>query len=314
MKKICLSLLSLCLILSLLPVSTANATTAPLPGKPTSYWEPPVITPLTGDKEFTIKTLDPIALTDGTSKTANNLVVPAGFPLGQKQFGGEVALVKDFDGGTARACFSLPNYRYGWDGGIFQWNGTKWAALPSTLTEGKEGGPATVCTTIYGNGTYALITGFAHPEKAFGNLPVCSEDFEAFTVPFIVDGDGETFETFAFIVLLINKSFPEGTRISYNVINVTPAGSLSGALHQTGYVYTNADPLSIVFFLTPDDLQEFMDTIDDLSDYVPPSYTHLTFHYIEGWEDLSFTVRVTTPSCYKDFVYDDFLSGPIGEY
>lgn len=313
MKKTCLLFLSICLIFSLVPLNTASAITAPIPLQSPSNWEPPVITPLTGDKEFTVKTLDPIALTTGTTKTENNLVVPAGFPLGQKQFGGEVALVKDFDGGTARACFSLPNYRYGWDGGISQWNGSAWTPLPSSLTEGKEGGPATVCTTIYGNGTYALIIGFTHPEKATADFPVCSEDFDAITIPFYIDGDGETFATFAFIILLVNQPFPEGTSIRYNIINVNPAGSLSGALYQTGYVYTYFDPLSIVFFLTPEDLQVFMDASGDFSDYLPPSYTHLTFHYLEGRDDLSFTLRVTTPNCYKDIPYNDFPVGPIGD-
>lgn len=308
MKRFCLLLLSLCLIFSLVPLNTASAITAPVPVNPPSTWGPPVITPLTGDKDFTVKSLDPISLAFGTVKTGNDLVVPAGFPLGEKQFGGDVAQVTDFDAGTARACFSLPTYRYGWKGGIFQWDGSRWKSIPSTLTEGIEGGAATVCATINGNGTYALIIGFSQPEKPVSSLPVCSADFTAGTITILVEDESETTETIAIILMFINQPFPQGTRISYNIIDVYPAGVLSGALHQTGSVFNDMSSLSMIVFLSPDDLQELIDS-GGLPTYIPPSYTHLTFHHVEGWEDMFFTVRVTTPTCYKDFTSEDFLWG-----
>ncbi len=299
MKKYLILLLSIVFFLSLVlgPSSVVSA----------ANWELPTITPLTGDKEFNFKTANP---TDPqfTAITENGLVVPAGFPLGQKQFGGEIAIINGLNGGSARLCFSFPTYRYGWDGGIYQWDGARWNPVASTLTESKDDGAASVCTTITGDGSYALIIGFAHPEKTTADLPVCSADFEASTIPFYIDGDGESFETISFIVLLINQNFSQGTPIRYQVINVSPPGSLSGALSQRGYVYNDEGPTSVIFFLNSTDLQEFIDTMEDLSDYVPPSYTYITFHYIEGWENLTFTVRVTTPDCYKDFIYNDFFS------
>jgi hypothetical protein len=171
MKKIVLALLSITLVMSFLlaPAGIAQAVD----------WADPVVTPLSGSSDFTTKLIDPIALQFGIAKTARGLTVPAGFPLGDKQFGGKAVIIKGLESGKASLCFSFPSYRYGWTGGIYQWNGSAWVVIPSTITEGIEGSPASVCTTITGDGTYALIIGFTQP-AAMSSLPECPNPFDVY--------------------------------------------------------------------------------------------------------------------------------------
>ncbi len=162
MKKAVFVLLSIMLALCFLPLGTVNAIVAPIPttaAPSESVWDSPWITPLTGDKDFSFKPSNPAA--PGIITTDAGLIVPSGFPAGQKQFGGEVAIVKDFQGGTAMLCFSFPIQRYGWNGSVYRWNNSNWKSIPSTLIEGTEGGPSSVCAIVEVDGTYALIMGYS---------------------------------------------------------------------------------------------------------------------------------------------------------
>ena len=124
-------------------------------------WANPWVTPVSGDLVFTSTAVSPVTLA-GAEKADSGLIVPVGFPTGERQFGGNALVVSGFSGGTANACFSFPTYRYGWRGGVYEWTGSKWMALPTTIgnPEAKEGAPSTACATIYGSGTYALIINF----------------------------------------------------------------------------------------------------------------------------------------------------------
>lgn len=297
MKKAILILLSFTLVISflLVPSSTTQA----------SIWPNPVVTPLSGDTEFIVKLLDPIRLNFGLAKTGSGLVVPAGFPLGEKQFGGKAVTIKGLEGEKASLCFSFPTYRYGWDGNIYQWKESAWSLFPSTLTEGKEGSAALVCTTIDTDGTYALIISF-NSTQVKSSLPECGEDFSIIPILDVVDNDDDTIETAAVIGAILNAPYPVGTNISYSVFNISPHGILTGALHQTGKVYPFdgiPDDFSMVYFLKEEDIPEAGGI------FIPPEYILVTFHYIDGWVNASYTVRITTPTCYKDFSSEELRSG-----
>jgi len=294
-----LTLFSLVLITSLLIVPTGAAQAA--------SWPDPVVTSLNGDSDFTATMVDPISLSFGTAVTDKGLVVPSGFPSGEKQFAGKAVTIKGLESGKASLCFSFPTYRYGWRGNVYQWDGTAWSMISSSLTEGIEGGAATVCATISTDGTYAFIIGYGLSQKV-SSLPLCAEDFEVelLAVPL----ETEDFLALSMIGLFTYPSFGEGSEFSYSIFNVTPAGSLSGALSQRGTTYIETSEMGLVLFLDPEILSGISSPLDF------PESTYLYFDPASMEEDLDFTVRVTTPTCYKDFPYspDLFYMIPFGGY
>ncbi len=289
MKKTALALLSITLIISLLlaPAGTVQA----------AGWADPVVTPLSGTSNFTTSVIDPITLQYGITRTAQGLTVPSGFPPGEKQFGGKAVIIKGLETGTASLCFSFPTYRYGWRGGVYQWNGTMWSLIPSTTTEGIEGSPATVCATITGDGTYALITGFTEPPALSSSLPKCAEPFSvAFLTYPVMISESDLF-TLGIYGMITEPGFPAGSRISYSIFGVTPHGAVSGALSQSGDVFIGDEDFSVVFFIDPDTLF----SISSPEDF--PESSRLYFNVNPETPELDFTIRVTTPTCYKDFPF-----------
>ena len=65
----------------------------------------PLVTPVSGDREFTTQILS-IASLPGITTLPGGMLVPLGFPAGEKQFEGAGLRVASFDGGTASLCFS----------------------------------------------------------------------------------------------------------------------------------------------------------------------------------------------------------------
>jgi hypothetical protein len=127
--------------------------------KPVHNWSEPTVTPLTGDTGFSITLLNPESLEGAFIGTAG-FPLPTGFIEGEKQFGGQALKLSGAGAGTQKLCFSLPTYQYGWRGNIYQWDGTMWVKLGSEVTLGDDGSPTLYCSTIYGDGTYALLIGY----------------------------------------------------------------------------------------------------------------------------------------------------------
>lgn len=302
MKKTVLALLSITLIMSLL--------LAPSGAVQAVEWTDPIVTPLNGSSDFTTTMIDPITLQYGIAKTDKGLTVPTGFPLGEKQFGGKAVIIKGLESGKANLCFSFPSYRYGWTGSVYQWNGSAWVSMTSATTEGIEGSPASVCTTITGDGTYALIIGFTQPPVQTSSLPKCASPFyvQFLSAPIMVS-DSETL-ALAMFGIITEPGFPEGSRISYSIFGVTPHGALSGALSQSGNVIIGDETSSVAFFIDLDTLFSISSPAD-----IPES-SRLYFHVNPGTEGFDFTIRVTTPTCYKDFPFSPelFAMPPIGPF
>lgn len=92
----------------------------------------------------------------GTVTNASGLIMPAGFN-NELQFYGKGAKVTT---AGATICFSFQGARLGWKGKVYQWTGTKWKALTTTITIGIEDGPVTACAYGY-SGTYALLSWYS---------------------------------------------------------------------------------------------------------------------------------------------------------
>ena len=281
MKKTVLLFLSLTLALSLVLVHFSPVLAFD--------WQAPVVTPISGDKEFTTIVTAPAAL-PGIVAGENGITLPAGFPAGTAQFGGDGVVVKGFTDGSASACFSMPPARSEWVGSIRQWNGTKWVKLPTSVTEGDvESNSASACATIYSDGTYALIMGYTGAPEAKG-LPVCSADLR-------ITGWGYTYNNnnpygkFAqsIFFLHLSVSLPEGTPVSYTIFNFSPPDALQGALHRSATSSTKSPYIgSWVEFPTSLDAWKTF----PLTEYIISD---------QDFGTIPFTFRITLPDCYKDF-------------
>ena len=142
-------IIALCLLL--ISVSSALACT-PVVTPTSSYtWEDPETSRGTGE------VLKPAEL-PGTETGTSGLITPAGYN-GYGQFGGNGLAVSGLSANNAQLCFSFPTYRYGWEGAIKRWTGSKWVSVSGSelVAPTGEGSTYQVCTPSAGNGTYSLI-------------------------------------------------------------------------------------------------------------------------------------------------------------
>ncbi len=286
MKKTAFILLSLVLVAGLLLSNT---------GKVQAFdWTPPVVTPVFGDSEFSA-TPSAISSLPGIAPNDNGLILPVGFPEGTAQFGGDAVVVKDLtQGSIAKVCFSMPPKRTEWAGSIHQWDGSKWAKLATTINYGDvESSAGTACAEIYGDGAYALIMGYTGKPEPKG-LPICSESV---TIKgWFMIGQGpypdRAFvpdKTLSLIMwLVISGEYPIGTPVTYQILNVTPPGSLGGKLTQSSQV-SEIIPTwgsQIIFFNQLVDIDTFPNEEWIYGDNVV-------------WNS-NITMRLIFPNCYVD--------------
>lgn len=158
MKKNFLPIVSLVLVLALLVSTTGSALAAP--------GDDPVVTPVSGDAEFTTEVV-PVPALPGSVVLASQMFAPVGFTEGETQFDGAGVRVMGLDAGKASACFSLSTValNQGWGGKVGVWNGSKWVLLPTTFSTSEESTTTLACASVAGDGTYAFIKYVADPDK-----------------------------------------------------------------------------------------------------------------------------------------------------
>jgi len=86
----------------------------------------------------------------------NNRLIPMWNPVGEVQYQGERIEISGLGSGTTTVKFDFRQAYFGWEGKIYQWNGTKWVAQKTTLELGGEEAP-TYASAVVPNGTYALL-------------------------------------------------------------------------------------------------------------------------------------------------------------
>lgn len=212
MKRLALPLFSCLLVLTLLLGSfrTANAAAG----------DPPVVTPVSGDTEFTTEII-PIASLPGTTGLANQMLFPVEFPLSEKQFEGAGILVKGMDSGKATACFNITGTEVGWGVKLGLWDRAKWVLLPTSITPPTEIPNSFACATITGSGTYAFIRWVTDPDKLPVYLPSCGD----LTFAYPIDAGFDDYEGWmSRAIVLSYYLIPYGTPISFQLINVIPSG------------------------------------------------------------------------------------------
>jgi len=199
----------------------------------------PTVTPISGNTKFTTTI---VAFSDlpGVTTTSDGLIVPAGFPAGEKQFEGQGIVVTGYTYGTAKACFPITAVNQGWGGKVGLWDGTKWELLDTTITTPDESSYAWACATISNNGTYALLAWVVDPSK----LPTaasCGYDISYAWGTADIYTDHVAYQTGYIDAFYINSTDDlSGKTLIVSIIKSTPDGSYTwsgtgkGVLVSTG--------------------------------------------------------------------------------
>ena len=164
MKRIVVPFLCFCLMFSFLAASFGSASAS-------SELPDPAITSISGDRDFNTKFIGTASL-PGTTYMENGMLIPAGFPAGEKQFEGRALKITGLDNGKILVCFPFNGIQYGWGGQVGMWNESKWNLLPTTITTPAESRISYACSTIQNNGYYAFIKWVADPSKLPAKTPV----------------------------------------------------------------------------------------------------------------------------------------------
>jgi len=157
MKKIArisvVALLVMCM--TLLSVSTVFASRKDYYTPAT--WSDPTLTSNIKNETYSSEILDQWQF-PGSETLSSGMFFPVGFH-DELQFGGKGIQVSGLTGGnTVEVCFAFPSSINSWTGKIYEWNGSKWVSITSTLTPATSDVPgATVCSPKVGNGTYSLL-------------------------------------------------------------------------------------------------------------------------------------------------------------
>lgn len=282
MKKRNLSLLIVAIIVCMLFSVFSTAKAAPLQAGA-------VVTPINGAISLQTKI---VRLEDlpGTVMGSSGSYLPASSPTGDRQFYGDGIAVSGLTGGSASLCMNAPVSTSGWTGTLYKWTGSKWEKLATVNTDLPESTLASACSVIYSDGTYAMMMAYKEPPKPV--LTKCTNI--DFIFPDLGDPhDGDEPDNFYYVEGgIVYPGLPVGTKVAYQLLNITPVGTLSGSLSASGIVVNNVivDPDSGAFY----SIVEF------------PADTAI--YYSAAWKDLSFTVRFFTQGCYFDFRYPDDLS------
>jgi hypothetical protein len=262
----------------LLLTSTLTALAAPLS-------DSAKVTPLSGIENFTSVSISPENL-PGTLLNEGGAILPAGFAAGEKEFSGDGIQVSNLTG-SANLCFPLANYQFGWSGSVYLWWNGKWTALPTITTPSVESSGASACTTIYENGTYALLVEYHTPVKnEVSRIKACNFiQMTKLISESPVDGQ-ISLEAYIFAGVFDLAKFPLGMEVKYKILNVSPAGSLTGDLAGTTQVaFTEMDGATSIAALQFED-----GTVLNFSGDVTPE----------------FTIRFYLPGCYQDYSEDLF--------
>ncbi len=217
MRKLVIPLLCCLLVLTSLLSSYSTVSATDL--------DNPVITPVSGDMEFSTTIVSTSSL-PGITELPGGMLVPVGFPSGEAQFQGNGIRISEFETGKATVCFSITGTEVGWGGKVGLWDGEKWIMVPTTITSYEENLVSSACATITSGGTYAFIRWVAHPEL----LPGCEYDTSKWRLGTWPDNDSLRF----WIEGMENVAY--GTMVYYRVLGMDPAGGLTGATSGEGFV------------------------------------------------------------------------------
>ncbi|MPM82531.1 hypothetical protein SDC9_129592 [bioreactor metagenome] len=226
----------------------------------------------------------------GTLLGSTGLTLPVNNPSGEIQFNGDGIQISGLAGGSASVCFNTLASSSGWVSAIYRWTGEKWEKLDTTQSNYAESSQANACSTVYSDGTYALLMSYT-----FKDVEIKKCKNIEFIYPYLSDPiDGEEPDNFFYVKGgVVYPGLPLGTRVTYQLINISPKGSLTGSLKASGVVTNN------IKIDMPGKFYSEVEFPKGTIVYYSPEKSI--------WKDISFTVRFFTQGCYFDFKYPDDL-------
>lgn len=123
--------------------------------------------------------------------------------------------------GASKICYPFKEGRFGWTGAIFQMVEGAWVKLATTIgwvptIEGSY----KACAQAPAAGTYAL---FAYFDEAKAPVAECQYDLSGWSLGMDSNGGGDYFYVSV-------GNLPHGTYVSYVMVGMSPAGSITGAM------------------------------------------------------------------------------------
>jgi hypothetical protein len=187
----------------------------------------PVVTPVSGDPDFTADVIS-IASLPGVTNLDDGMLAPAGFPAGEKQFGGNGVRISGLEGGVVSVCFALKGATVGWGGQVAKWTGSSWQLLPSSTSAPDESSNSWVCANVSANGTYAFLKWVVDVSLLPSKKEGCSFDTSEWT--------GGYYDDYYFYAQF-PPDFPEDIDATYTVLETTGAIDLEGEFTDTASTY-----------------------------------------------------------------------------
>lgn len=206
-------------VLSFLFANLNDASAAGLPG--------PTISPLSGDAVFSTEVIRQAKLPGTTNY--GSLIVPVGFPAGEKQFEGDGITLSGLGYGYVNACFALSGAGQGWGGQVGYWDGKAWKLQPTTLSTPQEASYTLACAKVYENGTYALIKWVTNTALLPDSTkPTCTFSVDDFLIMFsgeAIQGDGYTYFPEIAEFVLFSGSDLAGKQVTIKFVRSVPTNS-----------------------------------------------------------------------------------------
>jgi hypothetical protein len=239
------------------------------------------VTPITGDSSFTVAPVAVLQL-PGQTTTAGGLVVPSGFPAGEKQFEGNGVTISGLSYGTAKACFPISALNQGWGGKVAYWDGSVWKLLDTSISTPAEGTFSWACSTISNNGTYALLTWVVDASKLVVTQTKLTECSFASSLNW--EDDYGYFPGIGGIVLsvVLPDIVPFGSPVNYKITKIDPEWKgeiltgMSGSTTVADNEYIGRSAI-------------FSDTLFSASVYPGPEFSaRFTFSSLGCYVDLDF--------------------------
>jgi hypothetical protein len=129
--------------------------------------------------------------------------------------------------GATKICYPFDEGRFGWTGAIFQLVEGTWVKLATTVGWVPDAeGDYKACAQAPAAGTFAL---FAYFDKAKAPVAECNYDTSEWDLRMDDDPGGDYFYVSV-------PNLPELTLVTYVLVGMSPAGSVTGAMSGSGTV------------------------------------------------------------------------------
>lgn len=202
----------------------------------------PTATFAQGNPQFSAKVIPTVDLR-GLDTLADGMLVPTGFPKGEKQFEGKALEISGLSKTTINLCFPIKGTSSGWGGQVGYWDGTAWKLLATTITPAPESTLSWACASASVNGQYSLIKWIVDASLLPKTIkPACSFTIDLFGP--IDSGDPKREDGHVVISDVVAYAFVgsedlTGRNVKITFLRSDPTGTLLINGHSSNFVIAN---------------------------------------------------------------------------